>query len=81
MQQLNQSERDSFWNKNSTKPNNPSIQITKYSKDYALATSAYIDNFEFIEAPFAEKDNNVLMKNTEAMIGEQLIHLIQYRYV
>ena len=37
------------------------------------------DNLEFIEDPFAEKANE-LMKNTEAMIGEQLIHLIRDRY-
>ncbi len=35
-----------------------------YAEDDALATSAYLDNFEFIEAPLAEKDN-ALMENIE----------------
>jgi hypothetical protein len=50
---------------------NQTIQAHKqlnYVEDDALATSAYLDNFEFIEAPFAEKDN-VLMENTEVLIG------------
>src|SRR5215204_957805 len=47
-----------------------------YAEAEALATTAYLDNFEFIEAPLAEKDE-VLMENTEAMLREQLRQLIQ----
>jgi hypothetical protein len=36
----------------------------------------YLDNFEFIEAPLAEKDE-ALMENTEIMLREQLRQLIQ----
>ncbi len=39
---------------------NQTIQAQKqqnYAEDDALATIAYLDNFEFIEAPLAEKDN------------------------
>jgi hypothetical protein len=36
----------------------------------------YLDNFEFIEAPLAEKDG-VLMENTELMLREQLSQFIQ----
>jgi plastocyanin len=36
-----------------------------------LATSAYLDNFEFIEAPL-EKRDNALKNNTEIMLREQL---------
>ena len=44
----------------------------------ALATTAYLDNFEFIEAPLAEKDLE-LMENTEVMLREQLRQFIQNR--
>ena len=47
-----------------------------YAEAEALATTAYIDNFEFIEAPLAEKDE-ALMENTEVMLREQLRQLIQ----
>ena len=47
-----------------------------YADAEALVTTAYLDNFEFIEAPLAEKDE-VLMENTEAMLREQLRQLIQ----
>ena len=47
-----------------------------YAEAEALVTTAYLDNFEFIEAPLAEKDE-VLMENTEAMLREQLQQLIQ----
>src|SRR5829696_6178265 len=47
-----------------------------YAEAEALATTAYLDNFEFIEAPLAEKDE-VLMENTEAILREQLRQLIQ----
>ena len=47
-----------------------------YKEAEALATTAYLDNFEFIEAPLAEKDE-ALMENTEVMLREQLRELIQ----
>jgi len=47
-----------------------------YAEAEALATMAYLDNFEFIEAPLAEKDE-VLMENTKAILREQLRQLIQ----
>jgi hypothetical protein len=47
-----------------------------YAEAEALVTTAYLDNFEFIEAPLAEKDG-VLMENTETMLREQLRQLIQ----
>jgi hypothetical protein len=49
-----------------------------YAEAESLATSAYIDNFEFIEAPLEEKDET-LMENTEIMLREQLRQLIQNR--
>jgi len=58
---------------------NQTIQEYKqqnYDEAEALAISAYLDNFEFIEAPLAEKDNT-LMVNTELMLREQLRLLIQ----
>ena len=47
-----------------------------YAEAEALATTAHLDNFEFIEAPLAEKDE-ALMENTEIMLREQLRQLIQ----
>lgn len=47
-----------------------------YAEAEALATTAYLDNFEFIETPLAEKDE-ALMENTEVMLREQLRQLIQ----
>ena len=58
---------------------NQTIQEYKqqnYAEAEALATTAYLDNFEFIEAPLADKDN-ALMENTEVMLREQLRQLIQ----
>ena len=49
-----------------------------YEGAEALATTAYLDNFEFIEAPLAEKDE-ALMQNTEVLLREQLRQLIQER--
>jgi hypothetical protein len=49
---------------------NQTIQAHKqqnYAEAEALATTAYLDNYEFIEAPLAEKDN-ALMENTEVML-------------
>jgi hypothetical protein len=51
-------------------------QQQNYAEAEALATTAYLDNFEFIEAPLAEKDE-ALMVNTEVMLREQLRRLIQ----
>lgn len=51
-------------------------QQQNYAEAEALATTAYLDNFEFIEAPLAEKDE-ALMENTEVMLREQLRQLIQ----
>src|SRR5919112_4028342 len=51
-------------------------QQQNYAEAEALATTAYIDNFEFIEAALAEKDVS-LMENTETMLREQLRQLIQ----
>lgn len=45
-----------------------------YEEAEALATTAYLDNFEFIEAPLAEKDET-LVENTEVMLREQLRQL------
>jgi hypothetical protein len=47
-----------------------------YEEAEALATTAYLEHFEFIEAPLAEKDE-ALMENTELMLREQLRQLIQ----
>jgi antitoxin component HigA of HigAB toxin-antitoxin module len=47
-----------------------------YAEAEALVTTAYLDNFEFIEAPLAEKDE-FLMENTETMLREQRRQLIQ----
>jgi hypothetical protein len=47
-----------------------------YEEAQAVATTAYLDDFEFIEAPLAEKDET-LMENTETMLREQLRQLIQ----
>ena len=47
-----------------------------YEQAEALATTSYLDNFEFIEAPLAEK-NEALMQNTEVMLRKQLRQLIQ----
>jgi hypothetical protein len=51
-------------------------QQENHAEAEALATTAYLDNFEFIEAPLAEKDE-ALMVNTEVMLREQLRQLIQ----
>jgi hypothetical protein len=58
---------------------NQTVEVYKqqnYAEAEALATTAYLDNFEFIEAPLAEKDE-ALMENTEVMLREQLRQLIQ----
>ena len=43
-----------------------------------LATKAYIDNFEFIEAPL-EKHDKILKENTEKLLREQLRQSIKDR--
>ena len=54
------------------------FQQQNYPQAEAFATTAYVENFEFIEAPLAEKDE-ALMENTEVMLREQLRRLIQNR--
>ena len=43
-----------------------------------LADVAYIDNFEFLEAPLAEEDKQ-LMEETEIILREDLSGLIEKR--
>ena len=43
-----------------------------------LADVAYIDNFEFLEAPLAEEDQQ-LMEETEIILREDLSRLIEER--
>ena len=43
-----------------------------------LADVAYIDNFEFLEAPLAE-ENETLMEDTETTLREELSSLIEER--
>jgi len=49
-----------------------------YSGAETLAIQAYLDNFEFIEDPIAERDE-ALMENTEVILREELRQLIQDR--
>lgn len=49
-----------------------------YTGASSLADIAYIDNFEFIEAPLAEQ-NEQLMEETELMLREDLGGLIEER--
>src|SRR5919202_5085256 len=42
----------------------------------SLASSAYLDNYEFIEAPLDKRDK-VLNENTEVMLREQLRQMIK----
>jgi hypothetical protein len=42
----------------------------------ALVEEAYLENYEFIEAPLAEQ-NETLMEETEVMIREQLRDLVE----
>jgi len=48
----------------------------KYDQADTLAIQAYLDNYEFIEAPLAEQ-NRTLMETTELMLREDLRQLIQ----
>jgi hypothetical protein len=47
-----------------------------YSEAETLAIQAYLDNYEFIEAPLAQQ-NQTLMETTEQMLREELRQLIQ----
>jgi hypothetical protein len=47
-----------------------------YEQADTLAVQAYLDNYEFIEAPLAEQ-NRTLMETTELMLREDLRQLIQ----
>ena len=49
-----------------------------YTSAGNLADIAYIDNFEFVEAPLAEKDEE-LMVETEITLREKLSRLIEER--
>jgi hypothetical protein len=49
-----------------------------YNQAEALATEAYLENYEYIEAPLAESDET-LMENIEVMLREELRQLIQDR--
>jgi hypothetical protein len=49
-----------------------------YSQAESLATKAYLENYEYIEAPLA-KENQTLMETTEVMLREELRQLIQDR--
>jgi hypothetical protein len=49
-----------------------------YSEAEFLATEAYLENYEYIEAPLAEK-NQTLMETTELMLREELRQLVQDR--
>ena len=46
-----------------------------YTGAEELATSAYLDNYEYVEAPLAEKDRP-LMETTEIMMREELRQMI-----
>ena len=46
-----------------------------YTEAEAIATEAYLDNYEYVEAPIAEK-NQTLMETTEVMMREELRQLI-----
>jgi high-affinity iron transporter len=47
-----------------------------YEQADTLAIQAYLDNYEFVEAPLAEQ-NRTLMETTELMLREGLRQLIQ----
>ncbi|MDQ3854621.1 MAG: hypothetical protein M3299_17515, partial [Thermoproteota archaeon] len=52
------------------------------SQDYqgaeSIATEAYLENYEFIEAPLAQRDQQ-LMEQTEVMLREELRQMITNR--
>jgi hypothetical protein len=47
------------------------VQNQNFSGASALAEEAYLENYEFIEAPLAEQ-NETIMEETEVMLREQL---------
>ncbi|MGA7369874.1 MAG: hypothetical protein WBX01_12145 [Nitrososphaeraceae archaeon] len=49
-----------------------------YSQAESLATEAYLENYEYIEAPLADLDKS-LMETTEVMLREELRQQIQDR--
>ena len=49
-----------------------------YSQAISLALEAYLENYEYIEAPLAEIDKSVMLK-TEVMMREELRQQIQDR--
>jgi hypothetical protein len=51
-------------------------QNKNFSGASALAEKAYLENYEFIEAPL-EEQNETLMEETEAMLREQLRDLVK----
>jgi hypothetical protein len=60
--------------------------LTEVKEEYAegevdealsLATKAYLDNFEFLEAPLAESGNEELMEEIEHMLREELRDMIK----
>jgi len=52
------------------------INDSDYSSAEKYATTAYLDNFEYLEAPL-EKVDPILMKNLELMMREQLRELLK----
>lgn len=51
-------------------------QNKNFSGASALVEEAYLENYEFIEAPLAEQDET-LMEETEVMLREQLRDLVK----
>lgn len=51
-------------------------QNKNFSGASALVEEAYLENYEFIEAPLAEQ-NETLMEETEVMLREQLRDLVR----
>jgi hypothetical protein len=51
-------------------------QNKNFSGASALVEEAYLENYEFIEAPLAEQ-NETLMEETEVMLREQLRDLVK----
>jgi hypothetical protein len=51
-------------------------QNSNFSGSSALVEEAYLENYEFVEAPLAEQ-NETLMEETEIMLREQLRDLVK----
>ena len=58
------------------KPNHNEYRNQNFTGAQSLATSAYLDHFEFIEAPL-EKHDKALKNETEIMLREQLRQMIK----